>query len=356
MMLHPLIMLVALTAILVGAVAALVGEAWTLSALGAALIAGLAAERLWVGARAARRFGDGAAWLFPVFHLLRDVAWVAAIVVWTTRRLGERPVRPSDSMHPRPLLESERWRRASALQSSDARVIALIPAHNEAANLESVILDVARRRPDLDQLVIDDGSTDGTGAVLERLGANSMQFPERMGIGSAMRAGLRYAFRLGFDVAVRLDGDGQHDARDIDALLAPIWAGRADVVLGSRYARAGGGGHSGFANRLFRPPLATCLSALTGRRVTDPTSGFCAFGPAAVRLLGEHHPDGYAEPELRLFLSRNGLTVVEVPVRSRSRLSGRTSLTASRVAAAAARVLLAMLIVPLRAAVKQPPA
>jgi len=228
----------------------------------------------------------------------------------------------------------------------------VIPAHNEAANLETVVADIAARRPNLEILVIDDGSSDDTGTVLEELGVRSIRFPERMGIGSAMRAGLRYAVRLGFDVAVRLDGDGQHGAADIDALLAPIRAGEADVVLGTRYGGLSRGPRG--AIRLVGPPLAKCLTTMTGRRVTDPTSGFCAFGRRAVRLLADHHPDGYAEPELRLFLSRNGLRVVEVPVQARARLSGTTSLTPARVALAAARLVLAMLIVPLRAVVAEP--
>ena len=161
-----------------------------------------------------------------------------------------------------------------------------------------------------------------------------------------MRAGLRYAARLGYDVVVRMDGDGQHRADEIDRLLVPIDQGCADVVMGSRYAglieeRTGG-------SRLTKRLLAACLSVLTRGRVTDPTSGFCAVGPRAVRMLAEHHPTGYAEPELRLFLSRNALNVVEVPVRARYRLAGRTSLTAGRVTAAGARVVLAMIIVPLR--------
>jgi hypothetical protein len=171
-----------------------------------------------------------------------------------------------------------------------------------------------------------------------------------------MRAGLRYAARLGYDVAVRLDGDGQHDGADIEALLGPLHAHDADVVIGTRYGGGSGaviGGNRTGRFRLGRVPLALCLTALTDRRVTDPTSGFCAFGPAAIRLLSEHHPDGYAEPELRLFLSRNGLRATEVPVRTRPRLSGWTSLTPARVALAVARVVLAVVIVPLRATVRE---
>ena len=145
---------------------------------------------------------------------------------------------------------------------------------------------------------------------------------------------------------VRLDGDGQHRADDIDRMVAPLSQGRADVVLGSRYTTDAA--EQGRSARVFKRTLAACLSKLTGRRVTDPTSGFCALGPRAVRLLADHHPTGYPEPELHLFVSRHELRVVEVPIRSRERLGGRTSLTRWRMVQAAARVALAMVIVPLR--------
>lgn len=167
-----------------------------------------------------------------------------------------------------------------------------------------------------------------------------------MGVGSAVRAGLRYASRVGYDGVVRLDGDGQHRADDIDRMVAPLSQGRADVVLGSRYTTDAA--EQGRSARVFKRTLAACLSKLTGRRVTDPTSGFCALGPRAVRLLADHHPTGYPEPELHLFVSRHELRVVEVPIRSRERLGGRTSLTRWRMVQAAARVALAMVIVPLR--------
>jgi glycosyltransferase involved in cell wall biosynthesis len=349
MMMHPVVMLAALAALVGYGLSALVGRpSAILGALGLALLGALALERLIAGHRTARRFGDRAAWLFPALHLLRDLAWVAAIGVWVIRRVGRRAPMPSNSMRPRVAGSIPPTPRAAP----GSRVIGLVPAYNEAANLEAVVADVASRRPDLAILVIDDGSNDETATVLQQLNVRSIHFEERMGIGSAMRAGLRYSLRLGFDVAVRLDGDGQHGAADIDTLLAPIFAGEADVVLGTRYASADRGRRG--AIRLLRPPLATCLTALTGRRVTDPTSGFCAFGPRAMRLLAEHHPNGYAEPELRLFLSRNGLRVLEVPVCARARLSGTTSLTPARLTVAAARLALAMLIVPLRAIVAEP--
>jgi glycosyltransferase involved in cell wall biosynthesis len=224
-------------------------------------------------------------------------------------------------------------------------VLGVIPAHNEAAALASVVADVRAECPDLDLLVVDDGSTDRTGDLLPRLGVRWLQLPERMGVGCAMRAGLRYARRLGYDSVIRLDGDGQHRAQDISLMLDPLRAGQADVVMGSRFL-TGLSGHP--IRRATHRLLGLCLSWLTQRSVTDPTSGFCALGPRAVRVLAEHHPTGYPEAELRLFLSRNELVSVEVPVESRARMGGKTTLTPGRLVGAAARVLLAMLIVPLR--------
>src|SRR5207244_11741957 len=119
------------------------------------------------------------------------------------------------------------------------------------------------------------------------------------------------------------------------ARLEPIREGRADGVLGSR--DAGSNVEPAGIIRIAERVLAACLSALTGRRVTDPTSGFCVMGPRAARVLAEHHPTGYPEPELRLFLSRNALSGVEVPVREWARLGGRTSVAPGRVTAGGAR-------------------
>lgn len=228
------------------------------------------------------------------------------------------------------------------------RLLVLIPVHNEAASLPVVIAEVRAALPASDLLVVDDGSTDGSRRLAEALGVRVIRIHERLGVGGAVRTGLRYAARLGHTLVVRVDGDGQHRPADIEAMLAPIADGQADVIFGSRFALAG------TESSLLRRTLAACLTTITGRRITDPTSGFCAFGPRAVRLLSDHHPTGYGEAELMLFLSRNGLDVAEVPVADRARLAGRTTLTPVRRLAAIARIALAMVIVPLRSGVRGP--
>jgi glycosyltransferase involved in cell wall biosynthesis len=226
------------------------------------------------------------------------------------------------------------------------RALVLLVAHNEAVNLPAVIAELRRVEPTLDILVVDDASEDETPALLGTLGVRHMRLGQRLGVGGAVRAGLRCAYARGYERVVRLDADGQHQPRDIAALLAALDG--VDAVVGSRYV-----GPTGYrtpvGRRLAQRALASGLSLLAGRRVTDPTSGFWGFGPCALALLCEHHPTGYPEPELHLLLTRNRLAVREVFVEMRDRLRGRTSLTPARVALALARAALAMVVVPLRA-------
>jgi glycosyltransferase involved in cell wall biosynthesis len=231
------------------------------------------------------------------------------------------------------------------------KVLIIIPAHNEAESLPTVVADLRKRHPDIDILVVDDGSTDNTPALVGQLAVHWLRMGTSVGIGSVMRAGFRYAVTEGFDTAVRVDGDGQHDDESVDALLDALASARVDVVRGSRYLLPSNFRAVGF-RRLAQHIVGGLLSAVTGERVTDPTSGFWAFGPRAVELLARHHPTGYPEPELLLLLHKNRLKTIEVPVQMRERRGGRSSLSAARTVLAMGRVLLALLIVPLRPAVE----
>lgn len=228
-------------------------------------------------------------------------------------------------------------------------MLAVVPAYNEVENLNRVVGELRRLAPALDVLVVNDGSTDATSEVLPQLGVRWLTMAARVGVGGAVRAGLRYALKNGYSYVVRIDGDGQHRTADIRRLLEPVVANRLDVVIGSRFLAR--------RKRRFtvlrgaQALLAVCLTFATKRRITDPTSGFCLFGPRALRMLAHHHPTGYAEPELLLLLHRNGLRAGEVPIRIRPRLNGRTSLTPLRALVAVGRTLVALFVAPSRRAV-----
>lgn len=346
MMLHAPAMLGAWGLLLGAAAAAGSGRSWHPAALAAlAAVGALAAERAVAGVAASRASGDRAALLFPAAHLARDCAWAAAILIWLVRRAARRDRRPSHSLLRRGVPAPAGAGRETRAALPPGALLAVVPAYNEASSLARVVADLRRGMPEADILVVNDGSTDGTAALLPSLGVAWLALSQRVGVGGAVRAGLRYAAGRGYRYVVRVDGDAQHRACDVGALLRPVLSGRADAAIGSRFlrrrSRAG-------LRRLSQSALAVLLSALTRQRVTDPTSGLWLFGPRALALLGRHHPGGYAEPELVLFLHRNGLRLAEVPIRMRPRVSGRTSLTATRTALALARTVLALLVVPFR--------
>lgn len=228
------------------------------------------------------------------------------------------------------------------------RILILIPAFNEAESLPAVVREVQALAPGADILVVDDASEDATESVLASLDVRWLRLPVRQGVGTAVRTGLRYARAHGYDAVVRLDGDGQHPAALVAPILDPIRGGAADVAVGSRYALHPRPKSVRFVRRLLHYVLGRVLSVLAGRLVTDPTSGLWAFGPRAIEVLADHHPSGYPEPELFLFLSRNALRTIEVPVEMRERLTGETSLTVHRTIAALLRLLILLAVVPLR--------
>ena len=232
------------------------------------------------------------------------------------------------------------------------KVLALIPARNEADSLPAVIASLRHEQPGVEILVVDDASTDSTGETLAALGVEYLRLCEHLGVGSAIRAGLRYAQRKGIDIVVRVDGDGQHPAGEIGRLIAPILSHDADAAVGSRFGDAAGYRTPPGVRRTGQRVVSAWVSAASGVRVTDATSGFWAFGARAIRLLADEHPTGYPEPELLLLLARSGLKVAEVHIRMNQRLAGQTTLTAGRLGLACAITALALLVMPLRQTTK----
>jgi glycosyltransferase involved in cell wall biosynthesis len=226
---------------------------------------------------------------------------------------------------------------------SKLRRVAIVPALNEEASVPEVVRELRAFDPGLEVVVVDDGSTDRTAEVARAAGAHVLRLPFNLGIGGAMQTGFRYAHEHGFDVAVQVDGDGQHDPTELPKILAPVVAGEADLVVGTRF-----GGQSAFrstaARRIGIRVFAWCVSRIVGQRVTDATSGFRATGARGIALFAEDYPHDYPEVEATVMVAKARLRLQEVPVSMRERSSGRSSITALRSVYYMAKVLLALFV------------
>lgn len=198
----------------------------------------------------------------------------------------------------------------------------ILPAHNEASNLLRVVPEARAAAPGYDLVVINDGSRDGTAAVAASLGAEVVTLPVNLGYGGAVQTGFRYAVENGYDLAVVMDADGQHDPAGIHLLAEAVLGGQADVAIGSRF-RGRLAYHQPWVKRIGMRLFAWTVSKITGREVTDPTSGFQALNRDALGFLAyDNYPVDYPDADTLLVLHYAGFRVTEVPVTMRERLSG----------------------------------
>ena len=222
------------------------------------------------------------------------------------------------------------------------RVLAIVPAFNEADSVAEVVAGL-HALGGLEVLVVNDGSTDDTSARARAAGAAVLDLPINLGIGGAVQCGFLYAARGGWDVAVQVDGDGQHLPSEIPLLLAPIERGDADLVLGSRFVERTSY-RATPARRLGILVFSSLVSAVTGQRLRDTTSGFRAAAAPVARYLAAHYPQDYPEVESLVLLKRAGFRIREVPCRFADRQGGRSSITAARSAYYLVKVTLAILV------------
>jgi glycosyltransferase involved in cell wall biosynthesis len=205
------------------------------------------------------------------------------------------------------------------------RRIAVVPAFNEERNIGPLLAELAALDPDLEVVVVSDGSTDRTAQVASAAGAHVVSLPFNLGIGGAVQTGFRFAWEGGYELAVRLDGDGQHDPSQLPAIVAPVVAGDADLAIGSRFLESGGY-RSSAARRFGIRVLARVVSFIAHERLTDTTSGFQALNRRAIRLFAADLPRDYPEVEGLVMAIRHHLRVKEVPVTMREREHGRSSI------------------------------
>ena len=229
------------------------------------------------------------------------------------------------------------------MEDRKKKVLVIIPAYNEAENIVHVVKHMMEAAPKYDYLVINDGSTDNTPDLCRRENYHYLDLPINMGIGGAVQAGYIYARKYDYDIAVQMDGDGQHDIAYLDRLLEPIANGEADVVIGSRFLEK-----EGFQSTLSRRMGINILSGLiwlvTGRHIMDVTSGYRVVNKMFIKIYSEDNPMDYPEPEAIVAAIMHLGRVKEVPVRMRAREGGISSITFKKSIYYMIKVTLAILI------------
>jgi glycosyltransferase involved in cell wall biosynthesis len=209
--------------------------------------------------------------------------------------------------------------------SGPGALLVIIPAFNEEGAIGQVVGDVRKVLPGVPVLVIDDFSGDGTIAAARAAGASLLPLPHHLGLGGAVQAGYKLAFELGFEYVIRVDGDGQHDARDIPRVLACLKETGCEMVIGSRIDTEDGwrtGRMRWLGIRFFR----LVLRPIVGKEVHDPTSGFVGVNRRALAVFSRSFPLDYPEIEALVVLQRRRFRFEEVPCKMRPRSSGRSSL------------------------------
>jgi glycosyltransferase involved in cell wall biosynthesis len=205
------------------------------------------------------------------------------------------------------------------------RSLVIIPAFNEEDALPGTLAELRAARPDLDVVVVSDGSTDRTAAVAAAAGVAVLELPFNLGIGGALRTGFRYAVREGYDAAVQFDADGQHDPAHLATVLEGLADG-ADMVVGSRFAETSADYHVSGARRSAMGLLRVVVRLAVGQRFTDTSSGFRAFNRDVLRFFARTYPSEYMESVESLLLAVfEGFDVREVPVDMRERSAGLPS-------------------------------
>ena len=227
------------------------------------------------------------------------------------------------------------------------KVLIIIPAFNEEKSIKNVINQTRKVIPAADIIVINDGSIDNTGFFAEQEGAIAVNLPVNLGIGGAMQTGYLYAHYYNYDIAVQVDGDGQHDPSYINSLLQPLLDDTADIVIGSRFLET-----SSYKSPLGRKMgiifFAKIISFLINQKLTDTTSGFRAVNKKLIDCFSCRYPLDYPEVDVLIKLYKNRFRITEIPVSMNSRVNGRSSITPIKSLYYMAKVTLAIIVNSLR--------
>lgn len=229
------------------------------------------------------------------------------------------------------------------LMEQDKKVLIIIPAYNEAENIENVVRHMMGQAPQYDYLVVNDGSTDNTLELCRQANFHYLDLSINMGIGGAVQAGYIYAYKNNYDIAVQMDGDGQHDIAYLEQMIAPILRDEADVVIGSRFLKKEGF-QSSASRRLGINILSGLIRLTTGKKIIDVTSGYRAVNRMFIDIYSKDYPTDYPEPEAIVAAIMHWGRVVEIPVQMKAREGGTSSITFKKSIYYMIKVTLAILV------------
>ena len=222
----------------------------------------------------------------------------------------------------------------------------IIPAYNEEESIQRVIEEIKVGAPDYDYVIINDGSTDSTKEICSREGFNFIDLPINLGIGGAVQTGYKYAFEKKYDYAVQIDGDGQHDCRDLDNLLGHLVKNDYNMVIGSRFITKGGF-QSTFARRIGIVYFSKVIKLLTGTTITDPTSGYRMCDKEVIKIFAGDYPTDYPEPESIVTILKQGLRIGETEAKMKERQGGVSSINSPKAVYYMIKVSLAIIMTAL---------
>ena len=225
--------------------------------------------------------------------------------------------------------------------------IIIIPAYNEEENIERTVNAIQKSAQGFDYVIINDCSTDNTRKICEEKEFNIVNLPINLGIGGAVQTGYKYAYENGYDVAVQVDGDGQHDPEFLNTMADYLIDHQVDMVIGSRFIEKKGF-QSSITRRMGIQFFSKLIKVLTGKKITDPTSGLRMIGRNVMEIFSEDYPRDYPEPESIVAVLRKNMKIEEIPVVMLERQGGVSSISPKKSIYYMIKVTLAILIERLR--------
>lgn len=222
------------------------------------------------------------------------------------------------------------------------KILIIIPAYNEEKAIVETINNLKKNCKYVDYVIINDCSKDRTLKVCKENKFNVISLPINLGIGGAVQTGYKYAYEMGYDVAIQMDADGQHDPKDIPELVAKVEEGY-DLVIGSRFLDKQGF-QSTFIRRMGINLYSWIIKSFTKNDITDTTSGYRAAGKRIIKLFAKSYPVDYPEPETNAFIAKNEFKIVEIPMKMKARNTGTSSITPIKSIYYAVKVGLAVML------------